>query len=103
MLMKAVVDSANRDLSEQDRTWSDNASMRLDRNVINKLDKIRAIFRGYTTRKTMAQLQRMHIAAQKIQLAYLNLRSRRIAGVQCLIRYTRHSKLKTLLREMRNA
>jgi hypothetical protein len=100
--LKAKAAASLRDFAEQDKSWSDNAAMRLDKNVILKLNKIRAIFKGKTARKTMAELQRMHIAAQKIQLAYLQLRSRRIAGVQCLIRFVRHHQLKKLLMEMKN-
>jgi hypothetical protein len=86
---------------EEPKGWSDNNSLSIDKTVIRKFDAIRAIFKGYSERKAMAELQRMHIAAQKIQLAYATFQARRVAGVQCLIRYFRMKKMKQFLMQMR--
>ena len=83
------------------KMWAETATNRLDGNIIRKFDRIRAHFRGYMQRKNMAELQRMHIAAQKIQLSWACLWARRIAGVQTLIRFYRAKRLKVIQRQLR--
>jgi len=48
--------------------------------IVRRLDRVRAIYTGQKTRMDLAELQRQHVAAAKIQLAFLEHRRRQTSA-----------------------
>jgi hypothetical protein len=83
--------------------WWQDVAHRVDNHVIGKLDQFRAVFRGKQQRKAMARLQRSHLAAEKIQLAFAVFMRLRNAASQCIQTFVRARKLRQILRNNREA
>jgi hypothetical protein len=72
-------------------------------NTLMQLDKVRALYRGRRTRRFMAVLQQEHIAAAKIQLAYMAHSRRRSAAARVLQAAFRVRLFQDFLRGIREA
>lgn len=71
--------------------------------VMKCLDKMRAVFKGNMARKRMAELQREHISAAKIQIAYAEWRRCRSAAAQTIQNQYRTQLFSDILRGMKEA
>jgi hypothetical protein len=71
--------------------------------VVQRLNRVRAIFRGNHERKLMARLMMEHVAAEKIQLAWLETRRRMHAAASVIQNAYRSQLFRDILRGMSQA
>jgi hypothetical protein len=81
----------------------DGENLAINPAVIMRLDKVRAIFRGHAERKQMAILQMEHIAAEKIQLCWLESRRRKNSAATIIQNAYRSQLFRDILRGMEQA
>jgi hypothetical protein len=98
---------ADRETRELTGGWKA-PSMQRDGAVVNpavvaRLDKVRAIFRGRHERRLMAVLQMEHIAAERIQLSWLESRRKKNAAASTIQNAYRSQLFRDILRGMEQA